>query len=281
MDSSAPSILRLPVEILTDILSPVVHSVVPEEIYYYNGRAVPLNKSPFHAVRSTCRTFRWIVDELPFWRDDELNFRRIDDRYRPRRSQSGHYVDVLLSDPHLCQCLHRKTGWDADNVSIFRVLVRHISHFGQCVRYLRLSIFDKAFTDSFQQTLLDTFPILTFLELTSQYHVHFDCFPPSLRKLVLVAPLKCDRNCTNGLPNLEQLVLRQSSVTSLLNFNRVLPFNSKETLQELEFRVAYQRGKQTVFDFTILHQFGNLTTLRMPEVAPLEMYQSLLESPFR
>lgn len=140
MDSSTPPILRLPAELLTDILSLVVPHIYP---HGWNAAFIktPTLKSPFHAVRSTCRTFRWIVDDLPFWRDDNFDVTDII-LFTPDRESDEpfncYFLDVLLCDPHLRQCLGQKKGWLIWGLYVYRALTRQIPNFGQCVHRLEL-----------------------------------------------------------------------------------------------------------------------------------------------
>jgi hypothetical protein len=282
MDSPLPPVLHLPTEILSGILSLVVPSIWPERCC--NRK---LNNSPLHATRSTCRTFRWIIDELPFWRDNEFNISQIDHFFERELGEAPDplNVDTLLSDPHLRQCLGRKTGWYVADEFVFRALVRHIPHFGQHLRDLHLGAVFEESPNHIPDTLRDNFPILTSLDVDSSHHIHFNILPLSLRTLVLGSELTCNCDCTNNLPNLEELVFRLSLYQSLsaLSFKRILPFNSQKTLQRLRF--VFRTIEVDLPDFELLHQFSNLTTLHvyvMSQLAvPLEMFQSLLRSPFR
>jgi hypothetical protein len=289
MDSSTPLILRLPTEILSGILSIVVPSIQPERRFTVLDRKKrKLKNSPFHAVRSTCRTFRWIVDELPFWRDDKFSIDEINLFAQPHwkgrdRNLDAHNVDVLLSDPHLCHFLGRKTGWTFGDPFTFRALVRRIPHFGQCVRYLKLYTYHRGV--DIYKTLPDSFPTLTVLDFRSKFHIHFDALPTSLQTLYFGAPLICDRDsgCTNDFPNLDRLSfsIPDANPLTALDFKRMLPFNSKKTLQHLQITVA-EMMTDPMPDFALLHQFKNLTTLQMiSRILPVQLYQSLIQSPFR
>jgi hypothetical protein len=279
MDSSLPAILRVPNEVLFEIISLVVPSIWPK-----SHHTIPcpfLTNSPFHAIRSTCRIFRWTVDELPFWRADDFN---IADVELFNRTPDSYYVNVLISDPHVQQCLGRKTGWRIENAFIFRSLERHISHFGRCVRYLNLNTTgDKYELELTIPTILhDAFPMLMVLELKSRYHVHYHMLPPSLRRLQLEAPLERNCDCENHLPNLEQLCC-MGPMHRLLDFKRMLPFNSKNSLAEFRCQLPIPIcGLDSIPDFELLHQFRNLTALHTTSgVAPLKFYESLLKSPLR
>lgn len=169
-----------------------------------------LGDSPFHAVRSTCRQFQQIVDKLLARSDDDVDVATMCDLeyfYQRNNTPVPQYVDVLLSDPHLRECLSRKTGWNVDAI-IFRLLKQHIPDFGQGVRYLKLrnlyvvSANEICAGNDIPSTLRDTFP--TLLELGSMNtHVHLNSLPPALQRLVIGAQYasdaKCD--CTNTLSN--------------------------------------------------------------------------------
>jgi hypothetical protein len=64
------------------------------------GMRIYVRQSPLHAVRSTCKTFRRIVNELPFWMEDgfditEINhFSPIDDDI----SEDGANSDIFYGD---------------------------------------------------------------------------------------------------------------------------------------------------------------------------------------
>jgi hypothetical protein len=297
MDSSRPSILTIPTEILTDILSIVVPSLWPPGLGREFNVTTKLNQSPFHTLRSTCRTFRWIVDDLPFWKGNNFDIGCIDKYYydgaRPFNfqmySDSTHYLEVLLSDPHLQQCLGRKTRWCLNFVNVFWILARTIPHFGQSVRHLHLSneyFYARHSWDDIPQMLRASFPILTELKITtdSTTHVHLDIFPLSLQKLVYDAPLSSTCKCTNNLPNLESLCFyRIWSESPPFDLKRMLPFNSKTTLRELQFVPSENApSDDELRDLSLLHQFENLTALRLVGgCVPMAQYQSLLQSPFR
>jgi hypothetical protein len=278
MHRSSPPILSLPVELLHSILSLVVPFIKHDQLYKL--QYLQLKESPFHAVRSTCRIFRWIVDDFPFWRNDT---------FKLPFTLNPEYLEVLISDPHLQQCLAQKTGWRAYSLHIVQILARHIPQFGRGVHYLQL---DNKYTSkpwhSIPETLCSAFPVLTVLELSSDTHVHLDILPRTLRRLELDAPLDKSCYCFNTLPNLEQFSFHHRSRQSL-HLKKLLPFNSKHSLREFQFSfppVCYLPSKHgaAIPDFALLHQFENLTTLRtrgrwVPH--NLCVYRSLLQSPFR
>jgi hypothetical protein len=308
MDSSTPPLLQLPFEILCCILAFAVPFENPVEWGYFPPDRT-LDNSPFHAVRSTCRKFRRIVDKLLAWSDDDVDIATMSGLqwfYLRNNTPMPQYLDLLLSDPHLKECLSRKTGWCVDRAIIFRLLKQHIPRFGQCVRYLKLRTRDivsgeeTGAGNDIPPALRDTFPILTVLDLESMVsHVHLNSLPPTLRKLVLDAHYASDDNCdcTNTLAHLEQLSF-QNDTWEPLSFKKMLPFHSKETLHDFRFQApcVYRPQDLDIIpdlfpDFALLYQFKNLTTLHTTGYmgqsagsgdAPPELYsEHLLKSPFR
>jgi hypothetical protein len=164
MDSPPPSILHLPAELLIEILTLTVPSIKPLE---EDAPVRKLSESPFHAVRSTCRTFRWIVNELPFWMDDDFNIAEINNYGIPEINNYFHSEDeesyhsgfdsdsddyygsgikyskdmsrvmVMLSDSHLRERLRGKTSWFCDGLDVLEPLQRYMPRFGSQVRQLR------------------------------------------------------------------------------------------------------------------------------------------------
>jgi hypothetical protein len=313
MDSSCPPILRLPRDLLSDILLLALR-IDPCHLFHlfpaafepskstkasaqalYNlfntiaGSETAVNESPLLAIRSTCRSFRRIADEFAFWMSDKFAFTNMMDTLFVKTE----FLEALLSDPHLQQCLSRKTGWSAESPPVFEVFARKIPQFGQHVRYLRLcNIGDHADSSwggwtAIPETVRDTFPVLTELKIKSDTHVHLDVFPTSLRKLVYEAARTakedwyCD--CRNTLPNLEYLKFNQ--YRRPVDLERMLPFDSKDSLRELVFKfpAGFVMGKK-IPKWTLLHQFENLTTLRTTyhsTEAIVELYRSLQQAPFR
>src|SRR5271155_1763681 len=100
-----PPINSLPVEVLSTILSLVLLS--------FKDHRFPkrLPDSPFHVLRSTCRRFREISDQLPFWYTVDFDFNQEDRVVFAGRYPDESTVEVLLSDRHLQLCLSSKTSW--------------------------------------------------------------------------------------------------------------------------------------------------------------------------
>ena len=228
--SPAP-IFRLPREVLFAILSLVVPSLRP------NGWPKTLRDSPFHVIRSTCRIFRRLADELPFWDRDNFDFQREAIVFSRARWSTESVVQLLVSDTHLQQRLSSKTGWYFTEPSLFQVLSGKIPNFGASVRSLKLlaMVWGKFFCwGEIAHELKTTFTSLTYLDIISNDHVHMNKLPPSLQTLIIITPFaKC--NCSNTLPNLQTFNIADtgshvSQLTEPLKFQKLLPFNSKSTL---------------------------------------------------
>jgi hypothetical protein len=213
MDQNTPAILRLPVELLQRILLIVIPLIKYNELYRLRYRL--LEDSPFHTLRSTCRIFRWMVDDLPFWQSDT---------FRLPFTLTTDYFEVLLSDSHLQQCLARKTGWSDCSLQVVQILKRHVPQFGQRVHYLRLNNnYTSKSWGKISETLCGAFPVLMVLELSSDTHVHLDILPPTLWRFELHAPPKDNCHCFNTLPHLEQFSYHHHSCNPL-HFKKLLPF---------------------------------------------------------
>lgn len=83
-------------------------------------------------LRSTCRKFRTLVNELPFWFDG--NFRLVEMIPRPRTYDDGEKFEVaflrlLFQDPYLVQCLERRTSWHFQNVGALRAVANCVPSF--------------------------------------------------------------------------------------------------------------------------------------------------------
>jgi hypothetical protein len=281
--SSPAPILRLPLEILSSILLLAVPSI--------HRRGFPrclskLADSPFHSVRSTCRTFRWIVNELPFWNDKALRIGHLADNVLCPESFTAQdwtdrykrWLEVYLSDPHLQQCLSRKRDWYVRHGAEFGTLVLKVPEFGKRVRSLKVDIgLSGVNVDSFQYL----FPVLVDLEIRAGDHVCLDELPVSLKRLSVEGPLDEDCYCQHTLPNVRQLtyLLRASYVP--IDLKRILPFPPTDKLRklELDFGVPIS-SSDTLKEFNLLQRFENLKHLSLRPFSP-GLARALYESTLR
>lgn len=251
-------------------------------------------ESPFHCVRSTCRTFRQIVDQLPFWQDDRFDIASVEE-FRPEGYwptlalgllERPVYTAVLLSDPHLQQCLVRKTGWEAASPRVFETLALKIPSFGQCVRYLNLEGEFWHWVD-ITNILRDAFPILEDLKVYSEDHIHLNTLPRTLQKLTHLGSLVTTCHCHNDLPILKDFTFCTGGETledddGPETFKWLLPFSSRNTLECLDFdsRMEWEPTNDAFKSFSLLQQLGNLTTLIMGYISPA-VIRFLARSSFR
>lgn len=293
--ATLPPILQLPTEILTKIISPVVPSLRSWEFELIGLYPTSLAESPFHNVRATCRTFRWIVDELPFWIKDTFDISAIEhlrrdkdwDKFRYSAVLPSDNTAVLLSDAHLRQCLSRKTGWYIASPPLFETISTAIPRFGQSLRCLYLSSGERAHSWVHVTSVLSNLcPMLAVLIVWSTAHIHLDNLPPTLESLDIHEPFVPDCHCRNNLPNLDKLLYyrldpENSLLDETVNLQRILPSNSKKTLRQ------FALGMQTLdpdrplpFTLSQLDQFEKLTslTLRGSDAA---IFRSLAQSSLR
>jgi hypothetical protein len=91
-----------------------------------------LDRSDLFAVRSTCRAFRFIANELLFWVDDD--FRVVETI--PRRLSSfeddsfdATFLELILSDRHLLASLAKRKVWHFKNITTLRVVLLKVPSF--------------------------------------------------------------------------------------------------------------------------------------------------------
>jgi hypothetical protein len=290
MDSTPPAatpppILRLPPELLFEIISLAVPSILDKNI------PLGLDDSPFHAVRSTCRTFRHVVDQLPFWNEDDFDISIIE-RFVPFEFMAdladmevwpSRSTEVLLADPHLRQCLSQKTGWYIASPPGFDAISQNVPNFGQSVRYLDFnSLGEENDWVPVTNVLRNLCPTLTVLKVLSSSHIHFDTLPLTLRELEILGPERLECHCTNDLPNLEkfdyhfQLVGEHREPVDPVNLEWLLPFNSRATLEQLDICC----GPQTMDKISLLYQFDHMTRLGL-HGCNADMFRFLLEAHLR
>lgn len=302
-------IFRLPTDLLFDILSLVVPFVSPLGFQPpCEGRVTPkITESPLHCVRSTCRDFRRIADQLPFWYADDFDISDIL-KFEPKSSASkmtwgtkisdpvppySPYLEVILSDSHLQRCLDRKTHWFVANPRLWEALVHSMPDFGPHIQYLKLKGNGEYYPyNQITPTLFAICPVLTYLEIESANHICPDGLPKTLEILRITGPrTDCDCwhsdcdccDCENHLPNLEELhhTSLDHGTPTPLDFRRVLPLQSTESCRELrlEFATPWPPSIHSYKDFELLHQFKNLTSLIIPLTSGI--CRDLLESPLR
>lgn len=311
-------ILQLPFEVLSNVLSIAVSSVVENDGAGSNGTrrdkggadaedggntdakeakkpAKRFRKYPLLDIRATCRTFRQIANQLPFWYADDFNIAELFPNFPLRHS----FVEVLLADQHLQACLSRKRRWAFLEPRVFEIVSQKIPQFGETVRSLKLDsrthrpsfsergfvgerwggVFEVPSRPLRSSTLKTTFTSLTFLEVVSSDHIHLNKLPPSLRVVFMSSPFsKC--NCKSSLPNLEDFKVALYGDDSL-NFMRLLSLKSTSTLTRFEVVVeAIPNTNQYVNDMKFLSNFVHISDLAIYPLTT-EMCQVLVSSALR
>lgn len=134
------------IQIFSSSLSPdLVLAVLPEELLYeilyyvlenseYMVR-VP-RRSPILIIRSVCRTFRIIADELPFWYQDDFDFLSLLPRTRIRQGEN--FLKDLFIDHHLVKCLEWKKHWYFQSIGALRAVIEGVYSFQKNVISIKL-----------------------------------------------------------------------------------------------------------------------------------------------
>src|SRR5271169_7039750 len=106
-------ILKLPNEVLAEILSTVIQSAKsPAE----NRHTYKFSNHPFYSIRSVCRRFRFIVAEFPFWTDPDFNILSLQPLKNRRSEDEENYKtwmfhQDLLKDRYIVSHLQQRTNW--------------------------------------------------------------------------------------------------------------------------------------------------------------------------
>lgn len=117
----------LPPELLLMIFAyfAPARNVLPDQEYW-------LDRSDLFAIRSTCRAFRYMANELLFWVDDDFRVVETIPRrlsiYDDERSDAT-FLEIILSDRHLLACLARRKVWHFKNIVTLRVVLLKLPSF--------------------------------------------------------------------------------------------------------------------------------------------------------
>jgi len=92
--------------------------------------------------RATCRRFRSLVNELPFWFVDNVNLMEMIPLYPPHYlsnwADTVKFLVILFQDKHLVQCLERRTSWNFKDVPSLQLVLDCIPSFKTRTRSLNL-----------------------------------------------------------------------------------------------------------------------------------------------
>ena len=248
-------ILTLPNELLYNILSLVLPSA-------------SLNL-PVLTVRSVCKTFRLIADQLPFWYEEDFHFHNIDRHLCLRRTPS--FVETLLKDPHLVECLSRKTSWSVHSIDLFDVLLDNLPRMATNTTKLDF-YFVKYAPERRPLDALRYFKSLEYLRVHTSVSSSIGEFPSSLRTLHI---RNDSHSCLPyaGLDNVRHLhefsYVQWFTVQD--NLPMCLPIESSASLSKLTLDLAHD------VDYSILDTFVNLRTLVMKR-GPAQFFTFLQRS---
>jgi hypothetical protein len=123
-------ILNLPNEILNETFS-YIHTPIASRHYVGEGRF-----SEIFGIRSVCRRFRAVSNELSFWYDENFDLldlipnRKWHDYVKLHRDCEA-FLKVLLSDNHLVQSLARRSSWHFENLISLRSVMEFVPSFFQ------------------------------------------------------------------------------------------------------------------------------------------------------
>ena len=285
------SILLLPTELLIDILSFLLPPICGQLSQPPNPplEAVP----PYQTVRHVCKTFRTIADQLPFWYEREfqfeiLRFRRIPPliagfgfsyfsqrfslySYEPyHSSKTASFVDVLLQDAHLVECLGRKKAWAFYSKEVFGAISRNIPGVHNNTEWLHLDWRDGVTprwspgSSAGIKGRLTCFTNLGYLQLqTDSDYAGFSSYalPNSLRILRVDEPWRCN---VHELDNLQDFSARIFSLPrGRINLRYIIPMLSASKLTSLTLDFSCTINEMR---FDALDAFTSLDTLiiRLP-----------------
>jgi|SRR5271170_6644118 len=89
------------------------------------------------SLRSTCRRFRALVNELPIWFDSNFKLVEVIPGRRswftndgPEEYDAG-FLRLLFQDQHLVQCLERRTSWHFKNLESLVAVIERVPSFSR------------------------------------------------------------------------------------------------------------------------------------------------------
>jgi hypothetical protein len=139
--TSSCYILSLPPEVLIKILSFILPSGFLQ--HCYGDMSLGFLKT-LGAIRSICRTIRSVADNLPFWYDEDFEWLYPGSYYRNRKA-GLQYLEVMLADSHLRDCLsRRKRDWcvASYNPATLEILMRTMPGFKENAESLKEVVYE-------------------------------------------------------------------------------------------------------------------------------------------
>lgn len=290
--TSSCYILSLPPEVLTKILSFILPSGFLQ--HCYGDMSLGFLKT-LGEIRSICRTIRSVADNLPFWYDEDFEFEWLYPGYPGsyhRNRQAGlQYLEVMLADNHLRDCLsRRKRDWcvGSSTPATLEMLMRTIPGFKENAESVKEVVYATG-KDGLDHVnldeLLEGYSSLRKLSFTSgTAHVYAKNLPAPLRELSIRHWHSCE-NCLctlNAVRNLEYLCLDYSCSPGVLNvwtpdLASLLPTDSSTTLRSLTLNF-YSRHQS--INYSALDLFCNLKKLDIT-VSSSFLFKHLVTSTLR
>ena len=249
-------ILKLPYELIFNILSLVLPTRAPPK--------------SVHAVRSVCKAFRFVANQLPFWLEENFMFQALTRPYRANPGSISEFIEFMLQDAHLVECLNRKKSWKICGPDEFDALYRNLPSLPDITERLRLASppFRNGRPGYKIPEALKDFKNLNYLKLFMMEP--FPQLPSSIRTLVVVnVPVL-------GSPRNRQACSSLHQVENLCEFSYLdaeplyvdtkwglvlgdfLPLGSSATLSTLRLDVSHYAGDP---DYFVLDTFLSVKTL--------------------
>lgn len=272
------TIMTLPNELLRQILSLVLAQ--PEHPTFCVPHLIDdaLNSAPAPAltIRSVCRRFRAIANELPFWYAGEFDLLNLLPEFRAPNSDEK-FLQALFTDNHLVECLQRKTKWKFRNLPNFLVIMERVPSFQQCVTTVTLRTFwDDSVKNPLSPSSLDiaiqklaACSRLTSLEIRSNNSllsldlISRSC--PSLNNIVICGAISNLRGTLENLSCVQRL--HYELIHNMEHPPQFLfPLNSAKSLTALVIKTRC--GSVHAHDINRLDAFVNLTSLHIEPLYP-------------
>ena len=270
-------VLKLPYELIFQILSLALPRPAPPR--------------PVHAVRSVCKAFRFIANQLPFWLEENFTFEALTRPYRANRGSVSEFIQIMLQDAHLVECLNRKKSWKICCPDEFDTLYRNIPSLPDVIERLRLvsARYGNWRPDCKTPEALKDFKNLKCLILCMIVPFDVPQLPSSVRKLVIVnaataqPPSKLRAcSCLHQVESLHEFSyfnVDSSYLGTERNFvlGDFLPLGSSATLSTLRLDVA---NFANVADYFVLDTFVSLKSLDLrncPDTFFVYLEQSFLQ----
>ena len=291
--------MNLPNELLREILSFVLAQPEHPVCYGYHrphliDHALISAPAPALTIRSVCRRFRAIANELPFWYAGHFDLLNLLPEFRSPNSDEK-FLQALFTDNHLVECLRRKTEWEFRNLPNFLVVMERVPSFQQCVTTVTLRAFcDDSVKNPLSPSSLDVAiqklaacSRLTSLEiLFNNSLLSLDLISRSCPSLNNIFIRSFTSNLRGTLENLScvQRLHYELSHNAEHPAQFLFPLNSAKSLTTLVIQ-AQRRGSLDARDINRLDAFVNLTSLHIyplyPDICDFIVRSRLKLSTFR